>query len=83
MEYLNEILLSLNWQLQALLDVLALDHRTEGVTELFKGDLGDLLRAHTRDITVSNRILSQDDVVAELGTLPSGRRHANMSLTAR
>lgn len=63
---------------QNLLDLRALNHGSKGIAQLLQHSICDFWARQARDVTVSNRITSQDDRISQVGTTTSGTGNAHM-----
>jgi len=63
-----------------LLDILALDNGAKRIAKFSQSHLRHLLRAHPRDVAVTDGILRQHDIVTQLSTLSCGSGYAYVRL---
>ena len=71
---------SLAYAKGALLNILALHDSSESVRQLVHYDLGQVVARHTRNITVADGVLGDQNVIAETSGIASGRGNTDVCL---
>ena len=71
---------SLAFILWTLLDIAALHDGRESICQLVHYDLGQVVARHTRNITVADGVLGDQNVIAETSGIASGRGNTDVCL---